>query len=237
MNINKEFNIRYSRLATLPEIGPEGVAILQKSKVLIVGCGALGSLSAMYLAASGVGHIGIADFDSIDLSNLQRQIFYSENTLGKSKVYCLKDRINSLNSDIHIEIYEELITIDKARKLFPAYDMIIDGSDNPSTKITIDRVCNELHIPCSIGGVKGFEGQVMTIIPDSIRYEQIFQPDEVSDSFLPCSLAGVLGPAAGMVASLQAAECIKLLTGCGELITNKLFVINLLTLDIHIISL
>lgn len=229
------FDPRYSRLAALPDLGPEGVAALSKAKVLVIGCGALGSLCSMYLAASGVGYLAIADFDTIDISNLQRQLFFSERDLGKPKTEILAERVHSLNSSIHLQAISSLITEQRARRLFPEFDLIVDGSDNPATKLLTDRLTRESGRCCVIGGVKEFQGQVCSFRPDSIPYVEMFGDSPDSTDIMPCSIAGVLGPAAGVVASIQAAEAIKIITGAGDPLFNSLFTINLLDLSSSLI--
>lgn len=226
-----EDNIRYSRLTSLPEIGPEGMALLRASRVMVVGCGALGSVCAMYLAASGVGHITIADFDTIDISNLQRQLFFSENGLGESKALTLAGRMRALNSEIEVTVMESLIRRDAALSVFADHDVIIDGSDNSATKLMTDAVCNELGRPCVIAGVRGFECQVMTCMPGSVRYGDVFGVSAGCSGVTPCSTGGVLGPVAGVAASIQASEAIKVLTGTGKPLVNRLFTLSLLDMS------
>lgn len=234
MNIMRDF--RYSRLEMLEGIGESGVERIKNGKVLVIGCGALGSLCAMYLAASGVGTLGIADFDTIELSNLQRQLFFDEDQLGKSKAEILRQRINRFNSEIKVEVYIELITEKRAAELFLQYDFIIDGSDNPSTKNMTAKICEELALPYCIGGVREFSGQVMSWSPGHASYEDIFGDVPQCTGFTPCSLAGVLGPAAGVVASVQAAEAIKHIAGCGDMLYDKLWVFDLKKAETQIFS-
>lgn len=219
--------LRYSRIEMLPEIGREGVEKLNRGSVLIIGCGALGSLSSMYLAASGVGTIGLCDFDTIDLSNLQRQLFFDEASLGKSKAGVLRQRMEALNPHTNVRVYNKMVNEPLASELFKEYDFIIDGSDNPSTKLMTDRVCAKLGKPYTIGGVKEFSGQVMSWAPGHKRYSEIFGEIPSCSGFTPCSLAGVLGPAAGVVASVQASEAIKYLTEAAPLLYDSLFLIDL----------
>lgn len=225
-----EESIRYSRLEALPEIGREGLQFLAASRVLVIGCGALGSMAAMYLAASGIGTVGIADFDTIDITNLQRQLFFDEQSLGQKKADVLAARMHAINSSITVEVEPSLVTEKLALGLFPKYDFIIDGSDNPATKFMTDSVCAETGTSCCIGGVGGFRGQVMSWKPGNTRYSEVFSPQECT-AFTPCGMAGVLGPAAGVVASIQAAEAIKHSARCGALLLNRLFTIDLLTLQ------
>lgn len=226
--MDKNNDMRYSRLAALPDVGDAGVDRLRHSSVFVVGCGALGSLCAMYLAASGVGRIGIADFDTIDISNLQRQLFFAESQCGDSKAVVLAERMRQLNSTTDIKIYRELITKERARALFTDYDFIIDGSDNPNTKLMTESVCAVLAKPCCIGGVSGFIGQAMSWKPGAVRWSQIFGSDIQCGGMMPCSIGGVLGPAAGVVASVQAAEAIKHITGAGDMLYNKLMMFDML---------
>lgn len=219
--------IRYSRLSAIEGYGDEGVARLRAGKVLVIGCGALGSLCAMYLAASGAGTVGIADFDTIDVSNLQRQLFFDESTLGLSKCGILAARMRALNSDVEVVEYPEMINEKKAAGLFALYDFVIDGSDNPSTKLMTARVCEALGKPYCIGGVREMSGQAMSWKPGHAGYAEIFGDTSPCSGFTPCSLAGVLGPAAGVVASVQAAEAIKYLSGTGENLFDRLLTFDM----------
>lgn len=223
--LTEEQRRRYARNMSVPEIGEEGQARLLGSSVFILGCGALGSIVASYLVGAGVGRIILADYDTIDITNLQRQIQYSESDAGQSKVKKLSCRLSELNSHVKIESVEKLITSRLAKKLFAGCDFIIDASDNPDTKLMVDSVCAELHIPYSIAGVLGLNGQVMTHIVGSARYSDFFSPTS-ADGFTPCSIGGIVGPVAGMIASVQALEAIKYLTGAGTLLINRLLVFN-----------
>lgn len=229
-------NTRYSRLASLPEIGPEGVAKLQEARVAVIGCGALGSLCAMYLAASGVGNINISDFDTVDLSNLQRQLFFTEADLGKPKALVLRDRMLALNSGVSVNVTQEMVRPANAGDFLAGCDVVVDGSDNPATKLMTDRLAAEYGIPCVIAGVRGFELQVMTCLPGGTRYADIFGDAPACNGFTPCSIAGVLGPTAGIAASLQAAEAIKLITGAGNTLSGKLLTINMLSPSVSLLS-
>ena len=234
--MNQEELIRYSRMIAIPEIGREGVEKLQNSKVMIVGCGALGSICAMYLAGAGVGEITIADFDTIDISNLQRQLFFESAQAGKSKAEALVERMRALNPMCNVICLKEMITSDSAKNLFADKDFIIDATDNPSSKTMTDEVCRKLGVPYSIGGVAGFKGQVMSWNPGCAGYSDIFSPESVNSGFTPCSLGGVLGPSAGIIACIQSSEAIKHLTGAGEMLYNKIFMIDLLSMESHTFS-
>lgn len=220
--------VRYSRLLQLKGIGAEGMERIRNGSVLVIGCGALGSMCAMYLAASGVGTIGIADFDTIDISNLQRQLFFDENTLGKPKCAVLAERMKSINGDVNVIEYPCLIDRVKAGEIFRQYDFIVDGSDNPATKSMTSEVCESLGQNYCIGGVREFAGQVMSWAPGHTLYSELFgDVRESCSGVLPCSVSGVLGPAAGVTASVQAAEAIKYLAGCGRMLYDRLFTFDL----------
>lgn len=213
---------RYSRIEAIEGIGEQGVERLNEGKVFVVGCGALGSLCAMYLAGSGAGTVGIADFDTIDISNLQRQLFFDERSLGKSKVRTLADKIRNLNSSVTVEVFEGMVSRSKAEEIFAGYDFVIDGSDNPATKLMTSAVCESIGLPYCIGGVRECAGQIMSWTPGHLGYRDVFGDKIACGGFTPCSAGGVLGPAAGVVASVQASEAIKFLTGHGELLTDRL---------------
>lgn len=212
---------RYARQMAVAGIGEKGQRRLSAAKVAVIGCGALGSLVSMYLAGAGVGEIVIADFDTVDISNLQRQVFFSEAEAGCKKVVSLARRIRDLNSTVEVTALDVMITLKNGAELLGDADFIIDATDNPASKYMTDRLCRELDKACCIGGVEGMRGQLITILPGDERYADIF-PDLPEDPGLtPCTVAGVLGPAAGTVASLQAAEAIKFITG-GRLCRHSL---------------
>lgn len=227
--------IRYSRLIAIGEIGKEGVERLRESTVLVVGCGALGSMAAVQLAASGVGHLKIVDFDTIDLSNLQRQFFFKTEEAGQSKVSVLSKRIASLNPDVRIEAVEGMLNRSTAMSLISGCDFVVDATDNPESMSLIDSICNEYGVNCVLAGVSGFSGQVMTCLPGKRRYSDVF-PSAASQGVLPCSLTGVAGPAAAVAASVEVAEAIKSLVGADALLSDKLFVFDLLNMNFDVVN-
>ena len=218
---------RYSRQVSLEAIGEEGQQRIRNARILIVGCGALGSMAAMELAGAGIGVIGIADFDTVDISNLQRQFFYATENAGILKSQLLAAKITALNPEVTVEIYNDIITEKKARCIFGNFDFIIDATDNPESKKMIGGICMSLGKPCSIGGVGDFHGQVMTLLPDDPRFEDYFG-ESGSEGFMPCSLGGVFGPAAVVCASIQASEALKYIVNAGELLSRRLLCFNLL---------
>ena len=226
--LNKESRLRYARQIAISQIGTEGQEKLLNSRVLIIGCGALGSMIAMQLAGAGIGFIGIADYDNIDISNLQRQFFFNTNEVGESKAKVLAERIKEFNPEIKLNVFHSFINKKLAEEIFEEYDIIIDASDNPDTKRMTGNIAKIKNKPCCIGGVKDFAGQVMTFLPSDPRFEEYFG-ESADNNFLPCSLAGVIGPAATFCASVQSAEAIKFLTGTGNLLSGKMFIFDLLT--------
>ena len=234
--INQENRQRYSRHMMIDGIGEDGQRKLLKSKVFVLGCGALGSISSMYLAGAGIGEITIADFDTVDISNLQRQLTFSINDLGKPKAEILAKRMSSLNPDIKINAINGFINRDAAQKLIENSDFVIEGSDNPDTKYMVDEICSHLGKPYCLAGVNGMEGQLITHIPGSALYSDIFPiPHEIS-GYTPCSVGGVLGALPGIMGSIQAAEAIKYITGTGELFINRLLTVDLRSCQLHSID-
>ncbi|MCM1293423.1 MAG: HesA/MoeB/ThiF family protein [Bacteroides sp.] len=225
MELSKEQRIRYARNISVAPIGAEGQRRLLESSVFVLGAGALGSVVASYLVGAGVGRVIIADYDTIDISNLQRQIQYTEADAGRSKVLTLADRLRGLNSDVDVVAIEELVTPARAEALFAGNDFIIDASDNPDTKYMVDRVCHRLGLPYCIAGVLAMRGQVMTHVPGSTRYSDLF-PESAGSGYTPCRIGGIIGPMAGMAGSIQALEAIKYLTGAGQLLTDRLLIID-----------
>ena len=217
---------RYARNISVEAVGQEGQRRLLDATVFVLGCGALGSVVASYLAGAGVGRLVIADFDTIDVSNLQRQTHYCEAEAGQSKVETLATRLRALNSEIEIQTVNRLITPALARELFADSDFIVDASDNPDTKYMIDSVCGDLGKPYVIAGVLGLGGQVMTHVEGTARYCDFFPESAGSTGYTPCSIGGIIGPVAGIIGSIQALEAIKYLTGAGELLTNRLLIID-----------
>lgn len=231
--MTEDNRLRYSRLTAIEEIGKEGVERLNRSTVLVAGCGALGSMAAMQLAASGVGHLRIVDFDTIDISNLQRQFFFKTDETGTSKAATLADRIRELNPTVSVDVIENILNKDNARELIAGCDFVVEATDNPSSMMLIDTICNDMGVNCVLAGVSGFSGQVLTCQPGGRRYADIF-PETNDQGVLPCSLAGVAGPAAAVAASIEVAEAIKSLLGLAPLLSDSILVFDLLNLRFDI---
>lgn len=227
---------RYVRQTSIEEIGHEGQKKLSQSKVFVVGCGALGSMVSMQIAGAGVGTIGIADFDTIDHTNLQRQFFFRDDEAGRGKARILEEKIKGLNPETIVNVFNELVTEKRGDDVLKDYDVIVDATDNQSSKLMIDKICEVLAIPMVTAGVASFHGQATTILPGQERYSELFS-DIKEETFLPCSLGGVMGPAAALCASIQSSEVIKIITGAGDTLSGKLFVFDLLSNSFTLYSL
>lgn len=226
--LSPEQQERYIRNIQLSELGLKGQKRLLESRVLIVGTGALGSISSMYLAASGVGHLTLVDFDIIGLSNLQRQLSFSTGDCGRLKTEAARRRIAEINPEVNVDLFTEKLTRKNATGLFAGHDLVIEGSDNPDTKYMVTDLCAEMDIPCVLGGVAQFKGQVTSWKPGFPTYRDIFPESAPEGGYTPCSIGGVFGPLPGIVASAQACEAIKILTGTGTPLYGRLLVIDTL---------
>lgn len=235
MNLTDEQQRRYARTLMLDNITETEQIKLLNASVLIVGCGALGSIASMYLAASGVGHITVVDFDTVGLSNLQRQLSFTEHDLGQKKSDTLARKLRDINSEIEITAVDKMLRQNEAIEIFKNFDVIVEASDNPSTKYMVTDTAQRVGKPCVVGGVRGFDGQVTTVMPGEVAYRDIF-PDTACSGFTPCSAGGVLGPLPGVVASIQAAEVIKTITGVGKTLKSRMLIIDLLNGNFRTIS-
>ena len=223
---------RYIRSIKLDEIGEKGQLRIMESSVAVIGCGALGSVVSMYLAGAGVGEIVIADFDKVDISNLQRQISFGECDEGANKAGALKRRLQGINSSCAITAIQERVTPEMALDLFRNVDFVIEATDNPESTYMIADTCCELGKPCCIAGVKEFRAMITTCLPGHSSYRDIFP---VSADLARYS-GGVLGPLPGVVGSLQAAEAIKYITGAGRLLADRLLLIDLLDMNFTLLD-
>ena len=226
---------RYSRQTMLPEIGEAGQERLRKARVLIVGVGGLGSPIALYLAAAGVGCLGLVDDDTVSVSNLQRQVLYTEAEVGQSKVECARQKLSALNSTTHIVCYPTRLTDKNAHSIIADYDLVIDGCDNAATRYLIDEVCARQGKPYIYGAIAEFRGQVSVFNYRGGPRDCDLYPRP--DILPPPSTGGVIGAIPGIVGCTQAAEAIKIIAGCGEVLSGKLYCTNLLTLQHEIIEL
>jgi molybdopterin-synthase adenylyltransferase len=232
MALSEQQLLRYSRNIILKEIDGAGQEKLLASKVLVIGAGGLGSPAILYLAAAGVGTIGIADGDLVDLTNLQRQIVHNTIDIGRQKTASAKEKVSLLNPDVTVKIHPQWITEDNIDAIITGYDFVIDGTDNFDSKFLINDSCCLQRIPFSHAGVVGFEGQIITVSPyRSACYRCIFKAPPPAIAVPSCSQAGVLGAWAGLIGVLQATEAIKYLLGIGNLLLNTLLICNALEMS------
>jgi molybdopterin/thiamine biosynthesis adenylyltransferase len=220
---------RYARHLALPEIGEAGQEKLLSSKVLVIGAGGLGSPAAFYLAAAGVGTIGLMDGDTVDLSNLQRQILHATASVGQRKTESARARLVALDPSIRIETHPFRISAENAPEILAGYDFIIDATDNFDSKFLIARACHTAMKPWSHAGISDFHGQTMTIIPGQTAcLHCLFDENELTSDEAP---RGPLGALPGIIGSIQAIEAIKCLLGIGELLTDALLTFDALAMN------
>lgn len=222
---------RYNRQLILPEIGEEGQARLQQARVLIVGVGGLGSPIALYLTGAGVGTIGLIDDDVVSESNLQRQVLYNEKEVGLSKAEKAREHLQALNSHVCIKAYPEQLTAENAEAIIRQYDLVLDGCDNFATRYLINDTCVRLGKVYIYGAIRAFDGQVSVFNyqggPD---YRRLF-PDEEEMYRMPHPPKGVLGVTPGLIGCAEANEALKIIVGYGEVLSGKLWQIDLKTLE------
>ncbi len=231
---------RYLRNTLLPEIGEEGQEKLLGAKVLVVGCGGLGSPVIYYLAAAGIGNLGLIDDDVVELSNLQRQILHNEGDLGVKKVDSAKGKISALNEDVKIEIFDERATLESLTEIGENYDYVIDATDNFPTRFVINEYCVKAKKTLIFGAVKGFLGQasVFKAFEGENPCYACFNPNIVGEDFsLPLSEKGILGAVAGSIGALQAVTCVKEILGIGESLVGKILVTDFLQNKFRVVEL
>jgi sulfur-carrier protein adenylyltransferase/sulfurtransferase len=220
---------RYSRHLIMPEVGVDGQRKLKAAKVLCIGAGGLGSPAAMYLAAAGVGTIGIVDFDVVDFSNLQRQLLHGTPDVGRSKLASAKDRLNALNPNVHIETYETALSSANALKLFEPYDVILDGTDNFPTRYLVNDACVLTGKPNAYGSIFRFEGQASVFATKDGPCYRCLYPEPPPPGLVPsCAEGGVLGVLPGIIGVIQATETIKLVMGIGEPLIGRFLIYDAL---------
>lgn len=230
--MNDQQLLRYSRQLMLPQVDVAGQQKLLDSTVLIMGMGGLGSPVAMYLAAAGIGHLVLADFDKVELSNLQRQIIHGENNLGMTKVESAKQTIQQLNSDIKVTLLTEKLTEQALQEQLNNIDCVVDGTDNFAARFGINRACVNTQTPLVSGAAIRFEGQVSVFsnMDDTPCYQCLY-PDTGEELAQTCSENGVLSPVVGIIGSVQATEVLKLLMGIGTTLQSRLLLLDALTME------
>jgi adenylyltransferase/sulfurtransferase len=220
---------RYSRHLIMPEVGVEAQKKLKAAKVLCIGAGGLGSPAALYLAAAGVGTLGIVDFDTVDFSNLQRQILHGTPDVGRSKLASAKDKLNAINPNVKIELYETALSSENALELFAPYDVILDGTDNFPTRYLVNDACVLLGKPNAYGSIFRFEGQASVFATKDGPCYRCLYPEPPPPGLVPsCAEGGVLGVLPGMIGIIQATEAIKLIIGVGEPLIGRFMIYDAL---------
>jgi molybdopterin/thiamine biosynthesis adenylyltransferase/rhodanese-related sulfurtransferase len=224
--------LRYSRHLILPEVALEGQQRLKASRVLLIGAGGLGSPLALYLAAAGVGTIGLVDFDVVDVTNLQRQIVHGTKDVGRPKLESARDRLKDMNPHVHVEGYETRLTSENALEIVRDYDIVIDGTDNFATRYLTNDACVILGKPNVYGSIYRFEGQSSVFATEDGPCYRCLYPEPPPPGLVPsCAEGGVLGVLPGLVGTIQATEGIKLLLGIGEPLIGRLLLIDALSMQ------
>jgi molybdopterin/thiamine biosynthesis adenylyltransferase/rhodanese-related sulfurtransferase len=230
--------LRYSRHLILPEVALEGQQRLKASRVLLIGAGGLGSPLALYLAAAGVGTIGLVDFDVVDVTNLQRQIVHGTSDVGRPKLESARDRLKDMNPHVHVEGYETRLTSDNALEIVRDYDIVIDGTDNFATRYLTNDACVILGKPNVYGSIYRFEGQSSVFATEDGPCYRCLYPEPPPPGLVPsCAEGGVLGVLPGLVGTIQATEGIKLLLGIGQPLIGRLLLIDALRMQFRTMKL
>jgi molybdopterin-synthase adenylyltransferase len=230
--LTNEQRERYRRNILLPEVGEAGQTRLLDAKVLVIGLGGLGSPVSLYLAAAGVGTLGIADGDAVDLTNLQRQVIHFTGDVGRSKIESATAKLRAIRPDLAILPHNEFLDKSNIAGVVAEYDFVIDATDNFDAKLLINDTCVALGKPFVHGGIHRFGGQAMTVLPGhSACYRCIYQASGAPAGQTPAVVAGPLGPVAGLIGCVQATECLKYLVGMTDLLTDALLVVDTIGMD------
>ena len=229
--LTSEQRRRYDRHVILDGFGRDGQRRLLQARVLIVGAGGLGSPAAMYLAAAGVGHIGIVDGDFVSVTNLQRQVLYTSADTGRTKVEVAAARLRAMNPDVEVTPHETYLNEQNALDLIRPYDFVVEGTDNFASKYLVNDACVMLGKGFTIGGINRYSGQMMTHMPGSACYRCVFPEPPAMAEVETCSMVGVLGPLAGIIGTMQATEAIKCIAGIGSPLTGALLTLDTLTMQ------
>ncbi len=229
--------VRYSRHLILPDVGVPGQEKLKAARVLLIGAGGLGSPAALYLAAAGVGTLGLVDFDNVDVTNLQRQILHGTKDVGRPKLVSARERLADVNPHVRLETYETALTSKNALDILSSYDIVVDGTDNFATRYLVNDACVLLGKPNVYGSIFRFEGQASVFaLPDGPCYRCLF-PEPPPPGLVPsCAEGGVLGVLPGLVGTIQATEAIKLIVGAGESLSGRLLLIDTLGMKFRTVN-
>ena len=229
--------LRYSRHLILPDVGVPGQEKLKAARVLLIGAGGLGSPAALYLAAAGVGTLGIVDFDNVDVTNLQRQILHGTKDVGRPKLQSARERIADVNPHVRLETYETALTSKNALDIFSGYDIVVDGTDNFATRYLVNDACTLLGKPNVYGSVFRFEGQVSVFDARTGPCYRCLFPEPPPPGLVPsCAEGGVLGVLPGLVGTIQATEAIKLILGVGEPLAGRLLLVDSLGMQFRTVT-
>jgi molybdopterin/thiamine biosynthesis adenylyltransferase len=238
VGLTDQQRLRYSRHLLIPEVGSAGQAKLLDARVLLIGAGGLGSPAALYLAAAGVGTIGIVDFDVVDVSNLQRQVIHTSDRVGQKKVESARRTLNALNPDVTVVALDEMLVAGNVDRLLAGYDVIVDGTDTFETRYLLNDAAVAAGIPVVHASVFRFEGQLTTFIPYEGPCYRCLYPTPPPPELAPgCSVAGVLGVVPGILGMLQANEVLKLLLGIGETLAGRLLLFDALETEFTVLGL
>lgn len=236
--MNDDQLLRYSRHILLPEFGVEGQEKLVAAHALVVGAGGLGSPVALYLASAGLGRITICDGDTVDLTNLQRQIIHRTAGVGTPKVASAREAMLALNPEVTVVPVEERLASERMSALVEAADVVVDCSDNFATRHALNRACVEHRKPLVSGAAVRFDGQISVFDfrqPDAACYACLF-PEDGANEDMPCAVMGVFAPVTGIVGTLQAAEALKVLTGTGDTLSGRLMLLDALSMQVRIVK-
>jgi adenylyltransferase/sulfurtransferase len=229
VELSNEEIARYSRHLIMPEVALDGQKKLKQARVLTIGAGGLGAPLAMYLAAAGVGTLGIVDFDVVDESNLQRQIIHGTSDIGRPKMESARDRINDINPNVHVEVYEEALSSENALEIFKDFDVIVDGTDNFPTRYLVNDACVLTGKPNVYGSIFRFEGQASVFWAKEGPCYRCLYPEPPPPGLVPsCAEGGVLGILPGAIGTIQATETVKLILGIGEPLVGRLLLYDAL---------
>ncbi|MCM1137767.1 MAG: HesA/MoeB/ThiF family protein [Muribaculum sp.] len=223
---------RYRGHISLCEVDTVGQLRLKNGRVLIIGAGGLGSPVALYLAAAGVGTIGIMDADTVSLSNLQRQIIHHTSDIGRLKVESARDTMTSINPNINVNAYPTFLTVDNADEIIGNYDITIDCTDNLSARLLINDTCVKIGKPYIYGAVYRFSGQLFTHVPGKATYRDIFEASEGVDE-RPCAIDGIMNTVVGVIGALQATEAVKWLLMTGDLLTDRILTFDAISMKFN----
>jgi sulfur-carrier protein adenylyltransferase/sulfurtransferase len=231
MSLSTSERVRYSRHLALREIGIEGQEKIRAARVLLIGAGGLGSPAALYLAAAGVGTVGIVDHDRVDVSNLQRQVLYGSDDIGQPKAHAAARRLSDLNPHVHVGVHDTELNATNVMSIAADYDIVLDGTDRFTTRYLSNDACVILRKPLVAAAIHRFEGQAMTYVPDEGPCYRCLFPEPPADELVPnCAEAGVLGVLPGVMGALQATEALKLIVGAGDLLIGRLLTYDALNL-------